>query len=235
MTVCWLTAAPTDVASSAGGSNGAALQASQTPAAHVEEAPKALGFRDRMRKAFGWPPLTQAPPATQAHPAGAPQKAQVMHAGFATSTMQGSSVAAPPAVKQATYTVYHPSTITPATVVDVKEEPASINDVVPSRLQIEAKNAEKVGHETDYSWVTGYLSYLHTDGGRWVLRYTGVDEIDPFGGSVVLTPTVDMKNYREGDLVSVTGGLLNEGQAARPLGGAMYRVNSIQMIERADQ
>ena len=58
--------------------------------------------------------------------------------------------------------------------------------------------------------------------------------MDRYGGSVVLTPTVEMRNFREGDLVNVYGEVLNDGQAARPLGGALYRVNSILMIERAD-
>ena len=78
------------------------------------------------------------------------------------------------------------------------------------------------------------VALVHADGGRWVLRYTAVGEVDPYGGSVVLTPTVEMRNYREGDLVNVTGQILNDGQAARPLGGALYRVGSIQMVERAD-
>jgi hypothetical protein len=100
--------------------------------------------------------------------------------------------------------------------------------------QIAPKYQEKVGHEADYSWITGHLFYVHTDGGKWVLRYTGVDEVDRYGGSVVLTPTVEMKNYREGDLVNVYGEVMNNGIPVQHLGGALYRVNSILMVERAD-
>jgi hypothetical protein len=92
--------------------------------------------------------------------------------------------------------------------------------------------SDKVGHEHDYSWITGYLYYLHTDGGRWVLRYAGLDQVDRYGGSVVLAPGMEMGNYREGDLVTVHGEVLNEGRATRSLGGALYRVQMIEMVER---
>jgi hypothetical protein len=91
---------------------------------------------------------------------------------------------------------------------------------------------ELVGHELDYSSITGYLYYVRTDGGRWVLRYARLDQVDRFGGSVVLAPAVEMRNYREGDLVTVHGEILDEGRACRSLGGARYRVNSIVMVER---
>lgn len=93
----------------------------------------------------------------------------------------------------------------------------------------------KVGHEADYSWITGSLFYVHADGGRWVVRYALPGEVDKYGGSVVLAPGVEMRNFREGDLVCVHGQILNEGRASRSLGGALYRVNTINMIERADQ
>jgi hypothetical protein len=91
---------------------------------------------------------------------------------------------------------------------------------------------DKVGNEHDYSWITGYLYYVHTDGGRWVLRYATLDQVDRYGGSVVLAPGVEMGNYREGDLVTVHGRVLSEGRATRSLGGALYRVDVIEMVER---
>ena len=47
------------------------------------------------------------------------------------------------------------------------------------------KHQDKVGHEQDYTWITGHLFYVRTDGGRWVLRYGQPDEVDKYGGSVV--------------------------------------------------
>lgn len=93
----------------------------------------------------------------------------------------------------------------------------------------------KIGAADDYAWITGQLFYVHVDGGRWVLRYAAIDQEDKFGGSVVLAPTVDMKNFREGDLVSVNGEVLSPTRATRSLGGPLYRVDAVNMIERADR
>jgi hypothetical protein len=101
-------------------------------------------------------------------------------------------------------------------------------------LTVAKKYEDRVGHEKDYSWVTGHLFYIHTDGGRWVVRYGLPDEIDKFGGSVVLAPGVEMRNYREGDLVCIYGDVLDEGRTSRSLGGALYRVNVISLVDRAD-
>lgn len=92
----------------------------------------------------------------------------------------------------------------------------------------------KVGCAEDYQWVTGQLFYLHVDGGVWVVRYVSVGQEDRFGGSVVLSPSVNMKNFREGDLVCIHGELLNQGRATPRLGGPLYRVDAIDLVERAD-
>jgi hypothetical protein len=109
-------------------------------------------------------------------------------------------------------------------------------DYIPSAASsgIHQRFLDKVGHENDYSWVTGQLQYVHANGGLWVVRYATVDTEDRFGGSVVLAPTINMKNFREGDLVSVHGEILNEGRATTVLGGALYRASHVDMIERAD-
>jgi hypothetical protein len=104
----------------------------------------------------------------------------------------------------------------------------------PATLQVAKKYEDKVGHEMDYSWITGHLFYVHADGGRWVIRYALPGEVDKFGGSVVLAPGVEMRNFREGDLVCVTGQVLNEGRFSRSLGGALYRVDAINLVERSD-
>lgn len=101
-------------------------------------------------------------------------------------------------------------------------------------LPVDKKYEDKVGHETNYSWVTGHLYYVHVDGGHWVVRYGLPGEIDKFGGSVVLAPGVEMRNYREGDLVCVFGDILDEGRPVRSLGGALYRVNVISVVDRSD-
>jgi hypothetical protein len=106
------------------------------------------------------------------------------------------------------------------------------NDAVP---EVHKKFQEKVGCAPDHSWITGQLFYVHADGGRWVLRYTSVGEQDKYGGSVVLAPGIDMKNYREGDLVSVNGKVLSDARASHHLPGALYQATAINLIERADR
>jgi hypothetical protein len=92
-----------------------------------------------------------------------------------------------------------------------------------------------IGHADDYSWVTGQLFHIHAGKGLWVVRYATVDTEDQYGGSVVLAAAVNMKNFREGDLVSVEGSILNEGRASKNLGGPLYRADHVELIERADQ
>ena len=93
---------------------------------------------------------------------------------------------------------------------------------------------KKIGHGDNYEWITGQLSYMHVDGGVWVVRYAGLEEEDRFGGSVVLAPAVSMKNFREGDLVRVHGEVLDQGHSSHHLGGPLYRVNSVQILERSN-
>ena len=101
-------------------------------------------------------------------------------------------------------------------------------------LPLTKKAEDKIGHDDEYNWVTGQLFYVRTEGGKWVLRYGRLDEMDKYGGSVVLTPTVEMRNFREGDIVCVYGQIINEGRASRALGGPLYRVSSINMVDRSD-
>jgi hypothetical protein len=119
-------------------------------------------------------------------------------------------------------------------VLDGKPEPAPSQPDLLKNLKVARKYQDKVGHAEDYSWITGHLFYVRADGGRWVLRYTLPDQIDRFGGSVVLAPGVDMKNFREGDLVCVSGKVVDQGRASPSLGGALYRADTITMVERAD-
>jgi hypothetical protein len=99
---------------------------------------------------------------------------------------------------------------------------------------IHPRYVTKIGHAPDFSSVTGQLLFLHIDGGVWVVRYASVDAEDHFGGSVVLAPSASMHTFREGDLVTVRGEILNEGRASRYLGGPLYRASTVEMMDRAD-
>jgi hypothetical protein len=85
----------------------------------------------------------------------------------------------------------------------------------------------------DYSKLLGQLSYVHTDGGTWVLRYAPLSEEDSYGGSVVLAKDRVMTSYREGDVVVIAGRILSEKSGLR-LGGPLYRVQSISLIDRPE-
>jgi hypothetical protein len=107
--------------------------------------------------------------------------------------------------------------------------------VIPvSTLRVAERYMEQVGHEDDYSWVTGHLFYVRADGGRWVLRYAQPDQVDRYGGSVVLAPGVEMKNFREGDLVCVFGRVLSPAPTSPSLRAPLYQVDSITIVERGD-
>jgi hypothetical protein len=160
-----------------------------------------------------------------AQPTGQPMAAQQM-------------VFQPVAVQPATQVMYaRPMPLGPQVVQTNAVQAQSAAAASSDNLAVpEVKKAfqGKIGAADDYSWVTGQLFYVHADGGVWVLRYGAVDTEDKFGGSVVLAPAVEMRNYREGDLVSVTGEILSDARASRHLGGPLYRADTISMMERAD-
>jgi hypothetical protein len=209
LTACLIAALP--AVASADPSYGSAVVATPANAPTAAPAPKTPTFRDRLRAAFGLPPLAKKDQAAQAKPA-----AQPTHPAEA------------PAITQASYSVYAPVTTPPAAPQGKQVT------VQQSNLAVAPKFRESVGHENDYSWITGQLYYVHAEGGMWVVRYANVEEVDRYGGSVVLTPTVEMRNFREGDLVNVSGEIMNNGLPVRGLGSALYRVNSIQMVDRND-
>ena len=90
---------------------------------------------------------------------------------------------------------------------------------------------KRVTHAANYSKLTGQLYYVHADGGLWVLRYASLDVEDGKGGSVILARDRQMNNYREGDLVTVEGEVISDKGSTR-LGGPLYRVRSIVLVDR---
>lgn len=82
--------------------------------------------------------------------------------------------------------------------------------------------------------LTGQLSFVHADGGMWVLRYASLAKEDPNGGSVVLTRDRQMDTYREGDTVTVEGEIIAP-RASVFLGAPLYRVQAIQLVDRPNR
>jgi hypothetical protein len=145
---------------------------------------------------------------------------------------------APASARPSPYAPVQPALVQPAPVQSAPVQPAPVATIVHRpALDFEVRKApeELMGHEHDYSWACGYLAYVRTAGGRWVLRYAPLGQLDRYGGSLVLAPTVEMKNFREGDLVRVHGEVLDQGRPLPSLGGAHYRVSAIFMVDRADR
>jgi hypothetical protein len=98
-------------------------------------------------------------------------------------------------------------------------------------FELDRRYESRVGRAADYGWLTGQLFYVHADGGLWVLRYAPLWKEDPNGGSVILARDRQMDSYREGDLVTIHGEILNQ-KGSIFLGGPLYRTQSIQLIDR---
>lgn len=102
-----------------------------------------------------------------------------------------------------------------------------------SPFDLSRRFEKRVDHAADYSRVTGQLYYVHSDGGLWVLRYAPLGTEDQYGGGVILARDHVMDSYKEGDLVTVRGEIL-QGRASRYLGAPLYRATSIQLVERGE-
>jgi hypothetical protein len=91
-----------------------------------------------------------------------------------------------------------------------------------SRKGLSPKMAGKVGHETDYSWITGQIR-RETDG--WIIHYATRETVDRYGGQLLLVPSANMNAIRDGDLVCVQGQPEGSGSAAT------YHARAVNLIE----
>jgi hypothetical protein len=103
-----------------------------------------------------------------------------------------------------------------------------------SPFELHRRYVSRVDRAPDYSWLTGQLFYVHADGGLWVLRYAPLWKEDPNGGSMVLARDLRMDTYHEGDLVTVHGEIVSQ-HGSEFLGGPLYQVHSIKLVERAGE
>jgi hypothetical protein len=87
---------------------------------------------------------------------------------------------------------------------------------------IQTKFVDKVGHEEDYSWITGQLGQ---EGDRWVIYFATPETVDHYRGKLILAGNADMSSFHVGDLVSIEGGVI---QSAR---GPAYLIRSINIVE----
>ncbi|MGL4554934.1 MAG: hypothetical protein ACRC33_27520, partial [Gemmataceae bacterium] len=144
-----------------------------------------------------------------------------------------------------------PPTVTPA-VPPIKKLPAEVEKKVGSApavptitpasaktetgasnpFDLDRRYDSRVAHAADFSSLTGKLTYVHADGGLWVLRYASIGTEDANGGAVILASDRRMASYREGDLVTVSGRVLDKKGSSR-LGAPLFQANDITLVERA--
>jgi hypothetical protein len=82
-------------------------------------------------------------------------------------------------------------------------------------------------HAADYSWLVGELDYNRSNN-RWRVRYASLEEEDRFGGSVTLLEAGSMSEFHTGQMVRVSGHVLNPG-SHEPAPG--YRITDIHLLQ----
>lgn len=106
-------------------------------------------------------------------------------------------------------------------------KPISHQTIVASKkpTPILPKFAAKIGHEDDFSWVTGQLQH---ENGTWVIYYATPETVDRYEGKLLLHPAGDMANLQSGDLVSAHGNVVHLPSGRQ----AAYRATRVDLIER---
>lgn len=118
-----------------------------------------------------------------------------------------------------------------------KGEPVVIQDAKTVETMRPANSlpervASKVGHEKDYTWITGVLTRIPGFKSQWVVRYAGPFELDKYNGSVMLSRTPDTNQFSDGDLVNVHGRIVPNARGAGPHAGAVYEASDMFLIEK---
>ena len=82
----------------------------------------------------------------------------------------------------------------------------------------------KVGHEQDFSWITGQI---RIENGQHVIHFAPPEVVDRFNGSLVMTSsTTDLRTFHDGEYVSARGQVAQQGSTA------VYRLTGIDRLPR---
>ncbi len=115
-------------------------------------------------------------------------------------------------------------------------EPANVNPAsfLPGRVEIIAQTmnngpihadmVNKIGHQDDYSWLTGQVEVVN---GTYIVHYATPSTNDRFGGRMILNGDMDLSPLRNGDLITAHG-TVHQGRTI-----SLYRVEAVELIERA--
>jgi uncharacterized cupin superfamily protein len=123
-----------------------------------------------------------------------------------------------------------PKTVAPKTVAPKNVAPKTevVNKVAykpasSASSPILPINAERIGRDEKFEWVTGQLEM---EKGHFILYYATPETVDMHQGRIQVNPQkVDMRQFRNGDLVSMRGQL---SRGATPV----YQITSADLIER---
>jgi hypothetical protein len=95
------------------------------------------------------------------------------------------------------------------------------------RSFVDLSAAPCFAHAPDYSWIVGQVEYSCVTK-EWRLRYASVDEVDRFGGRVILIENHQVSYMVDGIYVQARGHLVNPKDNGS--GPAYYRVESFQTV-----
>lgn len=139
----------------------------------------------------------------------------------------------PPAAST-TVTVEKPKVDLPMPPAAEKSEPTVVlpsvghETIVPRRSFADITAKPEFGHASDYTWLTGELSYIPQKD-QWRLRFASIDEEDQYGGSVTLDAHAEMQGYQSGQLVRVEGTVIDrDSREIAP----KYRVKEITPLKK---
>jgi hypothetical protein len=118
------------------------------------------------------------------------------------------------------------TTMAPVTEVPTKNA-VSTEPVRPMPIE-----APKPAYANDYSWIQGRLRWVQVNGGAWIVRYAPLDQVDQYGGSMVLTRDARVDRLKEGDFVRIEGEVLSD-RSTIFLGGPLYRIKEIALVQAA--
>lgn len=107
------------------------------------------------------------------------------------------------------------------------QEPAIPEEAEPVQPVVQLTSGPRHGHADDYRWLVGQLQRVNLSDGHWKIRYAPLDQVDQWGGSVILAPDIRLENYKEGQNVYVEGEIL----VRRPslyVAGPLFRIRTIR-------
>ena len=95
--------------------------------------------------------------------------------------------------------------------------------VVSTRQMILDGQVHKVGHNADYSGITGRLEIVN---GAYFVHYAAPESGDRFNGRMILTGNLDLNLFRTADLVTIRG-VVRPGRTV-----SLYEAHYVELLER---